>query len=1270
MKKLQYLKKIHCLLVVLGFLATAQMHAQEMDLFPMTRGYAVGTCFSGGAASGSGTVMAVMDVRGADAVAPDVNWSWTTGTPLLKVDHRMSPFTGWMAKDMGEIFGIALDDDGDIYVTSTTVYGGLTATTNYPCSQNTALQLSGNVGNGYGNVYKINRLTGAIGIFAQLPNTSAPGTPYAALGNICYDSKHNQFYVTNHDDGKIYILHGTSGLVLGSFDPFVADGGTAGFAPLGERLWGIGYFKDSIYYCRWRQDAGTPGPLNEIWAVHVNAAGAIVASTNHLDYSPTYRDVLGVTQNMINPISDIEFSTSGEMLIVERVWRGTPLAPLHDLGNLGIWAHNAHVSKWTQNSATGVWGLAPVHWAVGQAGAHANAAGGIDWGYRTPLPPASIVCDATIWASADALHFTNFPYTTTEGRYVYGWERMSSSGVIYNDPTNVPRAPIVIIDADNNTNVGDKTQIGDIDIFRPLCEPPPPPCGSIKLNLLPYVPPTTPKPCCWSFTITNTAGPGVFTSVTATTSAGVTFSDASASGSFSGYGITSNSGGTMETWTPPSGTIPVGTNGSLIFCLDVGTTTSQSVTISFYDATGRHCDTTLFFECKPVEVEPDCAELENLEVTCLQAGGTSNVYQVAFDLHNYGMSPSLQTATIIGITPAVTVTPTVFSYSPPIPVGNTSTAIQRKTFTISGPLAVPGTKVCLRFEVVNPAGTWCCKFDTCIVLPECPDCCDEFTKVINNMTLSSNSLGVLTMSGNWTVNQPVIKATASIVAVDIKRYCPAPTTGWASAMGDILPTTTSTFGGAPYLTHTSTPPPFASTPPEPYRDYSWGITPAGVPVTSAPMTLKMQLPPLSSWPCFDSVRVCVKFSFTNVACVTCDTMICFQIKRKKIIIHEPWEHLDKGPKEARRDDKSSDAAIQEFEQPVVQTVSIAMTDATTGRLNLTLPAVENPEDGYRIIKLVLESGGATQLTELKPPTGAAATIVDQKAMLPVSISPGDIRSYSLRYTNPSNAALWDNYLTLHYVPAGTSDTLTEMLMIPSRTPQAMTGDSLAVDLTSVRPIDVRTYALFFSNGNRAQLPVHRVLLRVRNGSLIAAGPFEDSSSVLLAPTLDKDRQVLLVPNVIPDTTIVSGQSVRPIYVTVSGTRDNAITIEYTTFDSLGYVLTNGVATLTSPISAASGEDPVSGPERGITRMAYLLTPFPNPAATAASLQVHMGAPGVVTITVTDALGIEVGRVVSSQRLNIGDHVFIFPTGDLPTGSYFVRLESVLGNDTRRFEVVH
>lgn len=416
------------LLLFAFFLSATTGFAQQ--LLPLKPGMAVATCASFfSPVAGSDFVIGVMDVRNPPANLRGQNWS----PPMYH-----GPRDSWTSRNLGQVFGICLDEAGNIYTTATTCYGSGFA----------GIPLVGPAGPG--GVYKLDGQTGEISTFASLPN-SGP-----ALGNICYDRDHDQFFVTNFEDGKLYRLSPT-GTVLSAFDFYKPDDGTDGVAPLGERPWGVAVYANRVYYGVWWTDFLIPVQIrnNEVRSVGLDEHGEFLNDDrNEFDIQP----IPGLAG--ASAVSDITFSSTGRMIVAERsmMSESSPLA------------HHSRVMEY--DGVPGGWTYLQ-EFQIGNfdagSGGHSNTAGGVDFGYGgyDSTGKESIGCDEAVWATGDALRF---PGHNPDGGidHVYGVARIPASG---NTPGNVATTSHYI-DLDGNLSQQAKTLIGDVEVLRYTCYPP------------------------------------------------------------------------------------------------------------------------------------------------------------------------------------------------------------------------------------------------------------------------------------------------------------------------------------------------------------------------------------------------------------------------------------------------------------------------------------------------------------------------------------------------------------------------------------------------------------------------------------------------------------------------------------------------------------------------------------------------------------------------------------------------------------------------------
>jgi hypothetical protein len=313
----------------------------------------------------------------------------------------------WNENDLGSVFGVTLDPQGNIYVAATSCY---------------SLDLFGALG-GIGDIYKIDTNTAAVSVWATLPNTGP------ALGNICYDCENDQFFVSNMDDGHIYRLS-VSGAVLSTFDFGAPDSAANVFPPLGDRVWAVQAHAGRLYFSVWWEDAGNPSAAqaNEIWSIDLDGSGDFSGAPQlEIQMPPNSGGVYS------NPVSDLRFTPSGSLLAAERGMQNeTEPVP-----------HQSRLLEFecvTDPAGTGFWSLSPNSpYGVG-VGNGENTAGGVDIDYAT---------GGFVYATGDALQLGP--------QLVYGMQ-----GLPWAPGSTVANS--VLIDYNAQLNQFDKTFIGDVAV--------------------------------------------------------------------------------------------------------------------------------------------------------------------------------------------------------------------------------------------------------------------------------------------------------------------------------------------------------------------------------------------------------------------------------------------------------------------------------------------------------------------------------------------------------------------------------------------------------------------------------------------------------------------------------------------------------------------------------------------------------------------------------------------------------------------------------------
>lgn len=352
-------------------------------------------------------VITIVDISG-DPPPPNMNYL----APLYQNQN-------WNMANLGKVFGLTLDSAGNMYVAPSTVWGA---------NQNT------------NTIKRIDAITGQISDFATLPNNGP------AMGNINYDCVSETFYVSNHEDGRIYQIdmdgdvastyhHATGDVTMGpANDPGEPNGS---FAPLGERPWAVQSHAGRLYYSVWVESgAGNANENNSVWSVeYTGNSGMIDPSTAIKEL-----EVPSTSGSSSQPVSDISFAHNGFMLVAQRTM----------YGDMQTSAHQSTTFEYDYEN--GDWVFQGTTYIVGELLPY-SAAGGVDHDF---------VENGYVWMTGDALDF----YTPD---CVYGLQGTPHGGGGIETST--------LIDLDHEIAGQDKTVYGDVELPIPGDVNPVPPPG-------------------------------------------------------------------------------------------------------------------------------------------------------------------------------------------------------------------------------------------------------------------------------------------------------------------------------------------------------------------------------------------------------------------------------------------------------------------------------------------------------------------------------------------------------------------------------------------------------------------------------------------------------------------------------------------------------------------------------------------------------------------------------------------------------------------------
>lgn len=1252
------------------------------------QGMAVATCYSG--ADNTGTlqdnyVVGVIDVH--NPVGPGAFWP----APMYH-----GPANSWKANRLGQVFGIAIDKRNNVFLTPTTCYP------NYSPSSPLYFGSAGP-----GGIYKLDGVTGSVSDLVTSVPYNNFGAPSGAIGtttlpngngsnsgpgigNICYSRNHDRLYLTNHEDGTIYRVNPLTGVVDALYDPvapaspgtttnpaMTADsitGGTMGYAPLGDQLWGIAYnpVDNRIYYSVWVETSvsNAPGTRNVIRSVQLDASGNFLPAMDQLEVElPDY-----TTNNWSMPVADIAFPSEGNaMLVAERGMSGFG----------GPTPHASRVLKYTRTAPASPWNAPTTIW-IG-AGNNTNAAGGVDYGYGQydPATGENLDCDSVIWATGDFLH------NASGFGMMYGLQRTPVTG---NTPGTVGSTGY-FIDLDGIASTffyNAKTNIGDVEIFRDSCgavEQSDDPCDKIRISAKPGE--ISDTSCCWILGI-NGLPAGMFTSVSATIlTDSTTFSAVIGP---SGWGVTN--GGTSASWAPMAGPLPAGTVDSLIFCLYSLVDPPQEIEIVLHTADGRECRDTIRVDCQKMPPPvPSCLVLSRERIECRQTGPNGSVYDFSFVGTNYSpfsQAPWNYPAENIlaySITPGITLTPGSVTF-PPLGYGASTAPLN---FTITG--GNPGDTVCIVLQLhgkkLNVDYQWCCPPDTiCYILPPCKDCCDSVDISMRDRGVRQIGNTAVNVSSTVSVTPgPVVSASATIMSVTRSTvWCPKFQPGQGF-------TYVATTPGGPMLgqiTNATISPtiPVSSGILPPTSQVTWGTVPAGVPMTGGNVGLQISLPGSTlGWRCRDTLTICVRYSYTDTACRTCDTVVYYTVPRtgRIEIVGVPHEGLPVKSREGiplhEESGTTGENPLSESEKVVGPDIDFEMTSADAGTLALTHWWKDDliGEPGTRLVEMQVEAGGGAVVTGIEDASGTPGRVIDRRGVVLLDLKPRETDEFRLTFDIADRVRSFPIYVSYRYIESDQAkDTIQSgVYALTARIPGESGGDIVANDTESERPKNVRTYMLYFANNNLLRKPVARVDLKVTEGGseerrILAVGPPNelDPTRVSLsfvervsgAGGTAPEGEVDLVPANHNTTRsnrtqpVAPGDSVIPIIVTISGIGEEAVNVEYTTYDEEDNVISTGSIALDDPLVTMAVP---GGDKWGQAGARVQLFPVaPNPGNGDRTVRFALsGSESDVTIGLYDAGGREVRRIVDGRNFVAGTHRLIISSDGLAGGTYYVVLKT-------------
>ncbi|HEX8168224.1 MAG TPA: hypothetical protein VF601_20850 [Beijerinckiaceae bacterium] len=358
------------------------------------------------------------------------------GRPGFAWDGRLWPAPKTfdvLARDVGQVFGIALDDaaDPNIYLAATSAFGLHIVLPGRGRDAPAERLKKGRPGAGWmrglfgldmqggpGSIWRVDGRTGEARLFANVTLEGVPN-PGPALGALAFDPAHRRVLASDRFTGMIHAFdmegrdagrfdHGVTGRGAAGLPPIPFDPrnrpdiaserfdtenpATWGLAPPGRHVWGLAVHDGRLFY----SVSNGPEPT-QIWSVGLRQDGGFAGDARwELDVAPG---------GAPDPVTDIAFAQNGEMFLAERA----PSAGAYDYaaftrpGDARVLSYGLETPDDPRTPSR--WIAVPNEYAIGFAGSYRNANGGValGYGYGRDGALSTGACESALWATGQNL---------------------------------------------------------------------------------------------------------------------------------------------------------------------------------------------------------------------------------------------------------------------------------------------------------------------------------------------------------------------------------------------------------------------------------------------------------------------------------------------------------------------------------------------------------------------------------------------------------------------------------------------------------------------------------------------------------------------------------------------------------------------------------------------------------------------------------------------------------------------------------------------------
>ena len=477
-------------------LGTAAAEAADAVLAP---GDAVVSGFSGfrpsGAAVIPGTNPLDQFVINTDGASAQIQSVGVPGEPPSGQLIASSAKRQFLARDVGQVFAIALEEPREAGKTPPNIYLGATSAFGLHIvrpdadgdgqpdrSKNgtagatwMAGMFADDKGGSPGAIWRVDGVSGETKLFATLPGNSGAG-----VGDVVHDKEHRQFFASDLDSGLVHRIddngqltdtfdHGVAGrpakgLAVIADDGKKADITSAAFDVEKPETWGYTQKERRVHGLAMRDGRLFYAVDRQVWSIGINTDGSFGSDARwELDVETT-------TPNQ--QLSDMLFDKDGRLYVAER---GAQVGS-YDFSLFAV-AEKAEVKRYRlevpDDPATpSRWIPVAESYAIGLPAEHRHSNGGITLGFDYDETGMLRIgsCGAFLWTTGERLRAGEFAQGDAEGdpaanADVHGLQGNAISLV---RPQNVPPMSTYFTDYDSFFGDAEKAgHMGDVEIWQP-----------------------------------------------------------------------------------------------------------------------------------------------------------------------------------------------------------------------------------------------------------------------------------------------------------------------------------------------------------------------------------------------------------------------------------------------------------------------------------------------------------------------------------------------------------------------------------------------------------------------------------------------------------------------------------------------------------------------------------------------------------------------------------------------------------------------------------